>query len=435
MPSRRSHPLRIALVGTRGVPARYGGFETAVEEVGRRLADAGHDVVVYCRTAEGQPRPATHLGMRLVHLPALRRRSLETLSHTGLSVAHLLTHRVDAAVVFNAANAPWLPLLRAARIPVATHVDGLEWKRAKWGGAGKRYYRVVEALSVRWSDALIADAQGIADYYRDEFSAPTEQIAYGAPKLDDPADGKLAEVGLTAGGFHLVVARFEPENHVDVIVDGYRRSDARLPLVVVGSAPYADDYTRRVHALADDRVRFLGGVWDQELLDQLYRHCATYLHGHSVGGTNPSLLRAIGAGAATTAYDVSFNREVLETSGRYFRTAGDVATALAESEADVAGTRRRGKRARLLSARYDWDHVATAYEALCRRLAARDFPRSRPSGRRLRLEPAASSVDREPAVLRPRPAPAPAPRTPVRAAERPVPHAAADAPSARSAGA
>jgi glycosyltransferase involved in cell wall biosynthesis len=388
MPRNRSGKLRIALVGTRGVPARYGGFETAVEEVGRRLVEAGHDVVVYCRTAGDEPRPRTHLGMRLVHLPALRRRSLETLSHTGLSVAHLLAHRVDAAIVFNAANAPWLPLLRAARIPVATHVDGLEWKRAKWGGAGKRYYRVVEALSVRWSDALIADAQGIADYYRDEFTADTEQIAYGAPKVAGEAAHKLADVDLAPRAFHLVVARFEPENHVDVIVDGYRRSAARLPLVVVGSAPYADEYTARVRALGDDRVRFLGGVWDQELLDQLYANCATYLHGHSVGGTNPSLLRAIGAGAATIAFDVSFNREVLQTSGRYFSTAEDVAAAVTAAEEDPAAVRRDGNRARVMAARYDWDDVAARYEDLCRRLAAREFPRTRPSGRRRSPAPA-----------------------------------------------
>ncbi|MEU2350290.1 DUF1972 domain-containing protein [Modestobacter sp. NPDC049651] len=392
MARRTSGKLRIALVGTRGVPARYGGFETAVEEVGRRLVEQGHEVVVYCRTTTDGPRPDRYLGMELVHLPAMRKRSLETLSHTGLSVAHLLAHRVDAAVVFNAANAPWLPLLRAARIPVATHVDGLEWKRAKWGGIGKRYYRVVEALSVRWSDALIADAKGIADYYRDEFGAATEQIAYGAPKTTGIGSDKLAEVGLTPRGYHLVVARFEPENHVDVIVDGYRRSDAGLPLVVVGSAPYADDYTRRVHALADERVRFLGGVWDQELLDQLYANAHTYLHGHSVGGTNPSLLRAIGAGAATIAYDVSFNREVLESSGRYFGTAEDVAAHVAAAEADPERTRRDGKKARLLSARYDWDHVAEGYAALCTRLAARDFPRTRPSGRRLRLGPAAQDA-------------------------------------------
>src|SRR3954465_12558118 len=318
---RRSARLRVALVGTRGVPARYGGFETCVEEVGRRLAERGHDVVVYCRTSPGatEPRADEYLGMRLVHLPAARKRSLETLSHSALSIAHLLVHRTDAAVVFNAANSPLLPVLRGARIPFATHVDGLEWKRAKWGGAGRRYYRLAESLAVRWSDALIADAQGIADYYRAEFDADTELIAYGAPLLDVGAD-RLAEVGLEPRGSPLGGARFEPENHVDVIVEGYAASSATLPLVVVGSAPYADEYTAKVHGLADDRVRFLGGVWDQELLDQLYANCATYLHGHSVGGTNPSLLRAIGAGAATMPFDVSFNREVLRTSGRYFTT-------------------------------------------------------------------------------------------------------------------
>ncbi|MGY1670789.1 DUF1972 domain-containing protein [Geodermatophilus sp. SYSU D00710] len=375
--------LSLALVGTRGVPARYGGFETAVEEVGRRLADRGHRVVVYCRTSPGaaEAPPAEHLGMELVHLPAARRRSLETLSHTALSVRHLVTHRTDAAILFNAANAPLLPALRAARIPVATHVDGLEWKRAKWGPVGRRYYRVAESLAVRWSDVLIADAEGIAEYYRAAFGAPTTLLTYGAPLISPGAD-KLAGAGLEPGGYHLVVARFEPENHVDVVVEGYAASDAAKPLVVVGSAPYADAYTRRVHALADERVRFLGGVWDQELLDQLYAHCATYLHGHSVGGTNPSLLRAIGAGAAVTAYDVDFNREVVRDSGRFFRTPQDVARQIAAVEADPEGTREAGRRARALAARYDWDQVADGYEQLTRRLAARDVPRRRPSGRR-----------------------------------------------------
>ena len=295
--------MHIAMLGTRGVPARYGGFETAVEEVGRRLADRGHRVVVYCRTsAEDDARPARHLGMELVHLPAARKRALETLSHSALSVGHLLGHRTDAAFVFNAANSPLLPLLRAARIPVATHVDGLEWKRAKWGPVGQRYYRAAEAMAVRWSDALIADAVGIADYYRHEFGAPTTLLTYGAP-LIEPGDDRLAELDLAPGEYHLAVARFEPENHVDVIVEGYARSGATKPLVVVGSAPYSDEYTARVHAAADDRVRFLGGVWDQVQLDQLYANAFTYLHGHSVGGTNPSLLRAIGAGAAVLLGD------------------------------------------------------------------------------------------------------------------------------------
>ena len=378
-----SGPMRVALVGTRGIPARYGGFETCVEEVGRRLADRGHDVVVYCRTVPGAPEPpaSTYLGMRAVHLPAARKRSLETLSHSALSVGHLLAHRVDAAVVFNAANSPLLPVLRAARIPVATHVDGLEWKRAKWGGTGRRYYRAAECLAVRWSDALIADAQGIADYYRAEFDAGTELIAYGAPLLDVGSD-RLAELGLVTRGYHLVVARFEPENHVHLIVEGYAASAASLPLVVVGSAPYADEYTAQVHALGDERVRFLGGVYDQDLLDQLYANAATYLHGHSVGGTNPSLLRALGAGAATIAFDVPFNREVLEDTGTYFGNPADVAARVEAAEADVEVTRRRGRAARERAAHYDWDDVADRYEALLRRLATEGPRTRRPTGRR-----------------------------------------------------
>ncbi|MGY1615767.1 DUF1972 domain-containing protein [Geodermatophilus sp. SYSU D00691] len=375
--------MRIAMVGTRGVPARYGGFETAVEEVGRRLAERGHEVVVYCRTVPGQEdRPAEHLGMQLVHLPAARKRSLETLSHSALSVAHLVRRRTDAAIVFNAANAPLLPALRLARIPVATHVDGLEWKRAKWGRTGRRYYRLAESLAVRWSDVLIADAQGIADYYDREFEAPTTLLAYGAPLIEPGAD-RLAELALEPGGYHLVVARFEPENHVDVIVDGYVRSDARKPLVVVGSAPYSDEYTATVHGLADDRVRFLGGVWDQVQLDQLYAHSFTYLHGHSVGGTNPSLLRAIGAGASVLAFDVDFNREVVADAGRYFADAAEVATRIDAAEADPDAVAKAGTRARELAAGYDWDDVADGYEQLALRLAARDVPRRRPSGRRV----------------------------------------------------
>jgi glycosyltransferase involved in cell wall biosynthesis len=375
--------VRIALVGTRGVPARYGGFETCVEEVGRRLAKAGHDVVVYCRTPDSGAPLRTYEGMTLVHVPALKRRSLETLSRTALAVTHLVRHPVDVALVFNAANAPLLPVLRARRIPVATHVDGLEWKRAKWGRVGRRYYRLAESLAVRWSDELIADAQGIADYYRAEFDAASDLITYGAPIVSGDRADKLDGVGLTPGGYHLVVARFEPENHVDVIVDGYRRSTASRPLVVVGSAPYADAYTARVHALADGRVRFLGGVWDQDLLDQLYAHAFTYLHGHSVGGTNPSLLRAIGAGAATIAFEVSFNREVLRDAGRYFGTADELRRELEWAEADGDEIRELGARALQRAAGYDWEDVATRYERMCQRLASGGATgRRRASGRR-----------------------------------------------------
>ena len=374
--------MQIALIGTRGVPARYGGFETLVEEVGQRLVQRGHRVVVYCRRTDEAEPPGDYLGMELVQLPIVRRRTLETLAHTALSVFHKSLAGVDVALVFNAANAPLLPVIRARGKPVATHVDGLEWQRGKWGPTGKRYYRIGEALAVRWSDALIADAVGIQDYYREEFGAETELIAYGAPILAATDGARLAEVELARDGFHLVVARFEPENHVLEIVQGYVRSRSALPLVVVGSAPYSDKYTAAVRAAADDRVRFLGGVWDQDLLNELYASAASYLHGHSVGGTNPSLLRAAGAGAYTIAYDINFNREVVGEHGSYFSAPAGLATELELVEEDVDRARARGRDLQVAIGRYNWDDVTDRYEQLCRRLASRQLTGRRASGRR-----------------------------------------------------
>lgn len=379
--------MRIAMLGTRGVPARYGGFETAIEEIGRRLVLKGHEVTVYCRGAE-DPSLEQYLGMRLVHLPALQGRAIETLSHTALSLLHvLLTRRHDAAIVFNAANAPLLPVLRLRRVPTAVHVDGLEWKRAKWGLAGRLYYRAAESLAVRWGDALIADARGIADYYEREFGADTELLTYGAPIQTDPGSTRLSRLGLTSEGYHLVVARFEPENHVSRIVAGYRSSDARMPLVVVGSAPYADTYTAHVRACAEDdpRIRLVGSVWDQDELDELYANAATYLHGHSVGGTNPSLLRAMGAGTAVIAFDVDFNREVLGEDGQFFTTPGNVAELIEKSEMVTDELTARGARLRARAAeRYCWDQVTRGYEGLLAGLAAGDSTRAQVSGRRRR---------------------------------------------------
>lgn len=363
--------LSIAMIGTRGVPAAYGGFETAVEEIGRRLVERGHAVVVYTRGSAQKDRE--YLGMRVAHLPALPVKQLETLSHTGLSVAHAaIGHPPDVAFVFNAANSPFIPLLRARGIPVALHMDGLEWRRSKWGSRGRAYYRWAEQHGVRTADALIADAPGIADYYRHQFDVPTEMIRYGAPILEAAPDAGIRQLGLDTGRYHLVVARFEPENHVLEIVEGYHASSSRMPLVVVGSAPYSADYTNRIGAIAaqDHRVRLLGGVYDQDLLDALYFHAYTYVHGHSVGGTNPSLLRAMGAGTAVVAYDVTFNRETAG-HGWFFSDAAGVTESLATAEADLATVNALSASAQSRAREtFAWDSVASAYEDLAGRLAA-----------------------------------------------------------------
>lgn len=353
-------PMRIALLGTRGVPARSGGIETCVEEVGARLADRGHQVVVYGRRSDvrSEPAPVRYRGMTLVQH-----------KWTAQSVAHLALHRVDAAIVFRPANAPWLPLLRAARVRFATHVDGLEAQRAGQGYLGRRLGRVAERMSAAWSPALIADSVVMQRHYREKYGADSDLIGYGAPDMAGADVDRIAELGLEPGGYHLVVARFQLENNLHVMVDGYRRSGGKRTLVVVGAVDPTDTYTRAVQALAGDQVRFLGAVLDPELLDQLYTHAASYLHGHSAGGTL-SLLRALAAGTAVEAFDADLNREVLGESGWYFRTADDLAELMADTEADESRTSERAQDIAQLAGRYRWDDVTDRYEQLCRTLAS-----------------------------------------------------------------
>ena len=356
---------RVALLGTRGIPAQHGGFETAVEHIGPGLAARGFDVTVYCRNP-GQTM-TEYRGTRLVNLPALRMKTAETLSHTALSAGHALFRDFDVAIVFNSGNAPFVTPLRLRGLPVAVHIDGLEAQRAKWEGFGARYYAWAEKSSVKHADAIIADARAIGDYVRATYGRDSVYLPYGAPLVDPPAP-RVAEVGLAPDGYHLSVARFEPENHVLEIVRGYRRSAARMPLVVVGSASYSHDYAEAVEqaAAGDERIHLIGSVWDQQLLDQLYVGSRSVLHGHSVGGTNPSLLRAMGATARVTAYDCVFNREVTAGNALWFTDESGVAAAVERDEV-APDDRGVALRERAQTA-YRWDDVLDGYAQLCEEL-------------------------------------------------------------------
>jgi glycosyltransferase involved in cell wall biosynthesis len=364
-------PTRVAILGTRGVPASYGGFETAVEEIGKRLAARGYSVTVYCRNP-GQDL-TEYEGMRLVNLPALRHRMTETLSHTSLSAVHAaIRDRPDVALVLNAGNAPFLRPLRAAGIPVAVHLDGLEASREKWRGAGAAYYRWAEKAAVRGANEVISDASAIADRVHSAYGRESVVIPYGADVIA-PGHERLAEHRLVRRDYHLIVARMEPENHVLDAVHGYRMSDETRPLVVVGSAPYSQWYIDKVHEAAggDDRIRFLGGIYDKELLDQLYGNCRTYIHGHSVGGTNPSLLRAMGAGAPVLAFDCEFNREVTDNQALFWSSADQLTQlfddiADGELDEDLASFSASGQQR--VAEHYQWDAVTDAYEGVIQRM-------------------------------------------------------------------
>lgn len=367
----RPAALRVAVLGTKGIPANYGGFETFAEQLAVRLVARGHQVTVYAEADGPAPEDTFHEGVRVRFR---RRPHWGPASVLAYDCASLWDARHGYDLVYmlgyGAAWACWWP--RVFGTPVWINVDGLEWARSKWGRAARAYLRCMEWLATKTATRLIADAEAIAQRVRVVYprSAPTSFIAYGAEevRLDDVDVGALSAWGLTPGGYLLVVARPEPENHVLEIIQGYLLHGGPLPLVIVGNVTDATPYQRQLQALASDRVRLVGGVYDAPKLHSLRVHAAAYLHGHSVGGTNPSLLEALACGSLVIAHDNPFNREVAQGVADYFQTPAQLAECLqrraARSHEDVARLRQGARD--IVASRYTWDGITTAYEQLMR---------------------------------------------------------------------
>ncbi|MFD1710195.1 DUF1972 domain-containing protein [Ottowia flava] len=378
-------PLRIAILGTRGIPARYGGFETFAERLAVGLVQRGHAVTVYAE-ADGAPGPDTwHQGVRV---RARRRPAWGPASVLAYDSACLWDARRGFDLVYmlgyGAAWACWGP--RAFGTPVWINVDGLEWARSKWGRGARTYLRAMESVASRAATRLIADAEAIAQRYRTLYprGAPCDFIAYGAdPVLPGQADAALlAPWSLTPGRYHVVVARPEPENHLLEIIEGHRLHTASgggdWPLVIVGDVTGGTPYQQQLLTKASDRVRFTGGVYEPARLNALRVHAASYLHGHSVGGTNPSLLEALACGNWVIAHDNPYNREVARDAADYFAKPAELAerlnTRVAQSPEAVA---QRADRARqIIAEHYTWPAIVDAYEAL---MQAECAHRRRPS--------------------------------------------------------
>jgi glycosyltransferase involved in cell wall biosynthesis len=321
-------------------------------------------------------RYTTYRGMRLVYLPTVRSKHLDTFAHTFLSTLHMaFIARPHVAVYFIAGNSPFAGLSRLLGVPSALNVDGLDSRRAKWGGAAKRYLRWAERAAPRLASAVITDSRSVQDLYRDEFGAETHYIPYGA-ELDDPADpaagGVLQELGLTARGYLLFVGRLVPENNAHVLAEAYARLQTDLRLVIVGDAPYAEDYKARLTAAAGEGAILPGYVFGAGYRE-LARNAAVFVVPTEVGGTHPVLLEAMATGNAIVVNDHAPNLEVIGDAGESYHGedgARGLAAVLAALLADpdrIAELRRRARdRADRL---YSWDAVTDAYEALVRTLA------------------------------------------------------------------
>jgi glycosyltransferase involved in cell wall biosynthesis len=357
--------LRIGILGSRGFPSTYGGYETLVRHLAPYLVHAGHEVTVYCRTRDEGRRMWITEDVRCIATPGRDTKSFSTPTFGLTGTLDASVRRFDSLLVLNIANGFWLPLLRAARKPFAVNTDGIEWQRGKWSRFGRGVFRAGAWMTARNANVLICDSRAIGAIWNTTFGRDSTFIPYGAPVLSSVGRDRLEAMGLGGEPYLLVVARLAPENNVDLTLDALQLLGDRAPhAVIVGSANFDSPIEARLRKLeAGGGVSWLGHVDDQRLLTQLWAHSTVYVHGHSVGGTNPALLQALGAGAPTFALDTPFNAEVLPHSEQLFpHDAHTLAERIRSVAASVPLQREMVQRGRsIVGERYSWEDVCKAY--------------------------------------------------------------------------
>ena len=365
--------MRIAILGTRGIPASYGGFETFAEHLSTRLVARGHDVTVYCRAHYVSPRQMEYHGVRLQILPTICHKYFDTVVHTFLSSIHAVSRRFDAALICNAANAPFSPILRFTGTPVAINVDGLEHKRKKWNWLGRRYYQLAEQLSTLLPNEMVTDAQVIQDYYLTRHNAPSTMIAYGSDVERRPDRELVRKWRVEPNRYVLYVSRLEPENNARLVIEAFKRVRTAYRLLIVGDAPYAEQYIQDLKARArgDKRIIFTGFVFGQDYR-ALQQNAYCYVHATEVGGTHPALLEAMGYGNCVLTLATPENLEVVGEAGVPYSDELDLAEKLQRVLRDGSLVHAYRHRAQLrIRSNYDWDRVVDQYEQLFARMCGK----------------------------------------------------------------
>ncbi len=364
--------MKIAILGTRGIPANYGGFETFAEQLGTRLAARGHQVTVYGRKHYATTSATVYRGVDLVVLPTIKHKYFDTVVHAFLSIIHALPRRYDVILICNAANSIFAFLPRLFGTPTLVNVDGLERKRKKWGWIGRTYYFVAEWLSTFVPTAIVTDAQVIQNYYETRWNKKSEMITYGAESARRAAPDNLTKYNLSPNGYILYVSRLEPENNAHLVIKAYERVDTKLPLVIVGGAPYAREYIASLKSTRDPRVRFLGFVFGEDYR-ALQQNAYCYVHATEVGGTHPALIEAMGAGNCALTLATPENLEVIGEAGVVYDSGDDLTLKLRRVLADssVIGEYRHRAMSRVMQL-YNWEQITDQYETLLARLADMD---------------------------------------------------------------
>jgi glycosyltransferase involved in cell wall biosynthesis len=363
--------MRIAMVGTRGIPAAYSGFETCVEELGSGLTTRGHEVTVYCRSHHVRYPLPTYRGMRLVKLPTIQNKYLDTIVHTFLSLLHTAWRPYDIVLMFIAGNSPlaWIPRLRGQK--VILNVDGLDWKREKWPPIAKAYIRWAERLATRLPHAFVTDSQVVQRYYREQYNADSTYIPYGADVRRRPAGRWLAHFDLKPQRYILFVGRLVPENCPHHLTEAFDGLETDMRCVIVGDAPYVEDYVRTLKSTQDRRVTFTGYLFG-EGYEELGSHAYAFVETSGVGGTHPALLEAMALSNCVVVNNTPENLETIGDAGLSY-DGREGAPALRKvlnwliAEPEIAKAYRVRAIARVQQ-NYNWETVTEQYEHLFRQI-------------------------------------------------------------------
>jgi len=365
--------MRISFLGSRGIPARYSGFETFYEQLAVRLAARGHEVTVYNRSRFMGDVGREYRGVRIVSLPSVPTKHLDTITHTALSTAHLMLSRCDIAYYCIVGNSPlvWLPRLRG--IPTVLNVDAADWAREKWGAFARWYQRTCERVATRTATILVADSRVIKERYKTLYGTDSVYVPYGANVQRVKSKATLEKHGLTPRGYFMYVGRLVPENAVHLLLDAYRGVDTRLKLVIVGDAPFADEYKADLKRRADERVVFTGYAFGSDYAE-LSSHAYASVQPSAIEGTRPALLDQLGFGNCVIARGSAANAEVISDAGILYDPASPVdglRVALARAAGDAGLV--NGKRS-LATGRIDkffnWEWITDFHEEMFRRLHA-----------------------------------------------------------------
>lgn len=358
--------MKIAIFGTRGIPARYGGFETCAEELSVGLARKGHKISVYCRYNNLPTNPKKYKGVSLKYISHINTKNFGTFSHTLLSLIHALFKRYDFLLVFNVGVAPLCLIPKLFGKKVIINVDGLEWKRKKWGFWVKRYFQFCESIVSLVADAVITDSKAIRNYYLDQYGIKTHYIAYGTYFSRSSSPKILKEYGIEKDEYFFTASRLEPENNAALTVKAFHKVKTSKKLLIVGGANYSSKYIDMLNNTKDKRIKLLGPIYDPQHIKELHCNCFAYIHGNEVGGTNPALLKAMGYGNCILALDVSYNAEVVrDTAILYKKNVNDLKNKINYLLDNPQKAKMLGRKAALRAKKfYPWRKVIGEYEKL-----------------------------------------------------------------------